>query len=306
MKTVLVILSFVFIIVFASCDTPRYAYSPTAHNVPIFTKQGDSKIAAYYSTNGASSYSDDNGNEYDKATAHGADVQGAIAVTNNIALQGSYYIRSEGSTSNSNYSNFDNSTIKYKRNMFEFGAGYFMAIDKKEHMLFQLYAGAGLGKATIKEKGTDFNQNYYTRFYNTNLTKFYLEPSLTFRTPKDIFAATVATRASIIKFGKIRTDYTNDEKLSLNLDSLDRYPVIFFEPSFVGSFGFPKAPGFRVELQAGFSVLYQESFLDYRPFNFSLGLVFDIGKLIRGQKRIKIIHLKNCLIDQDKDYITVP
>ncbi|MEI9958043.1 MAG: hypothetical protein WDM90_17465 [Ferruginibacter sp.] len=34
-----------------SCYTPRYVYSPSAHNVPVLLKKGDSKIAANYSAN---------------------------------------------------------------------------------------------------------------------------------------------------------------------------------------------------------------------------------------------------------------
>lgn len=40
-----------FTIIMASCNTPRYIYSPFAHNVPVLTKKGDSKIGAVYSTN---------------------------------------------------------------------------------------------------------------------------------------------------------------------------------------------------------------------------------------------------------------
>jgi hypothetical protein len=283
MKTLLAI--FCVAIVATSCNTPRYAYSPTAHNVPVFTKKGDSKLAAYYSANGASGTSDGNGNEYDKNTAQGADLQGAIAVTNNIAVQANYYFRSEKTITNSSSNSFENSLVKYKRNLFELGGGYFTTFDKNERLLFQVYAGVGFGKTKIKENGTDFNQLPVSRYYNTNLTKFFFEPSITFRSPKEIFAATVATRASVIKFGKIQTNYTIDEKQNFDLDSLDRYGVVFLEPSFVGSFGFNKMPGFRIELQAGLSILYNESFIDYRPFNFSLGFVFDIGKLMKNGKQ---------------------
>ncbi|MEO6670704.1 MAG: hypothetical protein ABIN36_14575 [Ferruginibacter sp.] len=280
MKTVLAVLCIV--IAFTSCDTPRYAYSPTAHNVPIFTKQGDSKLAAYYSNNGASSATDEDGNEYEKNSAQGVDLQGAVAVTNNIAVQANYYLRSEKANSNSTGNNYQKSSVKYNRNLFEFGAGYFTAFDKKEHFLFQVYGGAGFGKTKIRDISVDFNQTRYDLFYNTNITKFFLEPSITFRTPREIFAATIATRGSVVKFGKIQTNYSFDERREYNLDSLNRYAVFFLEPSFVGSFGFPKLPGFRIELQAGLSVLYEESFIDYRPFNFSIGLVFDIRKLMNG------------------------
>ena len=279
MKTILAILSF--IIVFTSCGTPRYAHSPTAHNVPILTKQGDSKIAANYSNNGVESSTDGN-DDYEKNISHGFDLQGAVAVTNHIALQASYFYRREKKNSNFGDFGFDSSRIRYKRNMFEFGAGYFTQLDTKQRVILQIFAGAGLGETSITESGSDFNQLPYSRFYNTDLAKFYLEPSITFRA-KEIFAASIATRLSVVKFRNIKTNYSFDEKQNFNLDSLNRYPLVFFEPAFVGSFGFNKLPGFRIEIQAGLSLLVdQKVFIDYRPFNFSAGLVFDIRKLING------------------------
>ncbi|MEN9569384.1 MAG: hypothetical protein RL172_615, partial [Bacteroidota bacterium] len=37
--------------ILTSCYSPRYVYSPAAHNVPILANKGDSKLAAYYSSN---------------------------------------------------------------------------------------------------------------------------------------------------------------------------------------------------------------------------------------------------------------
>ena len=268
-------------IIFTSCDTPRYAYSPTAHNVPLLTKKGDSKVAAAYSTNGVSSNTDNTGNEYTKNTSQGFDVQGAVALTNNIAIQGSYYYR--GEKTNTTWSNgfFNSSSIRYRRNMAEVGAGFYTALDSKQRIFLQAFAGGGLGKTTIKDNGIDQADLPYSRYYNTDLAKFYLEPSITFRA-KEIFAGSIATRLSVIKFRNINSNYSLNEKQQFNLDSLNRYALVFFEPAFVGSFGFNKLPGFRIEIQAGLSLLLDDSFIDYRPFNFSAGLVIDIRKLIKG------------------------
>lgn len=280
MKTALSILALLLVLV--SCNTPRYAYSPSAHNVPILAKQGDSKIAAYYSNNGFSPVSeDDNEYQYDKSISHGADLQGAIAVTNHFAVQANYYFRSEKSNSVSFNNTFDSSKVRYRRNLIEGGLGYFTPLDTKQRILFQVFAGAGVGSTKITDVGTTFNQTPYSRYYNADLTKIYLEPAITFRA-KEVFAASVASRFSLVKFRNISSNYSLFEKQDLNLDSLDRFPVVFFEPTFVGSFGFNKLPGFRIEIQTGLSILWDESFIDYRPFNFSLGLVCDIRKLIKG------------------------
>ena len=273
------------VIVLTGCENTRYAYSPAAHNVPVFTKQGDSKLAADYSNNGAWAYSDYNSqNQYDKKASQGIDLQGAFAVTKHIGIQANYFYRKENTNSTYNTYNFDSSAVKYRRNMADFGAGFFSALDTKDKVLFQVYAGMGLGKTTISDKGKDQNQSAYSRYYNTDITKFYLEPSVTFRA-REVFAGSIATRLSLIKFRNINSNYTFQEKQDLNLDSLDRFAVVFFEPAFVGSFGFNKLPGFRIEIQAGLSLLLDESFVDYRPFNFSAGLVFDIRKLLRGRTK---------------------
>ncbi len=267
------------LIMIASCDTPRYAYSPTAHNIPSFKKQGDTKLSASFSSNFDINQSEDS---YQRNRANGYDLQAAVAATDHLAIQGSYYSRTER-----NYDSygtyFDSSTINVKRNMWEAGVGYYTAIDRKNNNSFALYGGVGFGTMKLHDKGVD-NSSYvpYARFYNADLFKWYLEPSLTFR-KGSVFTFSVATRLSGIKFKNILTDYSFDEKRTLDLDSLNRFTWYFFEPCIVNSFGFNKLPGFRIEYQFGLSLLLSgENAFRYRPFNFSIGLLFDIPKLIRN------------------------
>jgi len=274
MRTILTALTLIFL---ASCNTPRFAYSPTAHNVPVMTARNDSKLAFNYSTNADTRQSDD---KYSRNKSNGYDIQGAYAITDHIAVQGSYFSRNERTSSNEE-DYFDSSVIKYNRSLFEFGAGYFTPIDRKGKVHFQLFGGAGFGKFTINENGRDNNLLLYHRFHNTNVTKFYLEPAITFKST-EVFAASLSTRFSIIKFNNITTNYTQAEKETFNLDSIGRNAIVFFEPAFVNSFGFNKLPGLRIEYQLGLSLLMSRTVVDNRTFNFSVGLVFDIPKLIKG------------------------
>lgn len=268
----------VLVLVFVSCDTPRYAYSPNAHNVPVLTKQGDSKIAAAYSANLDVQESN---NQYKKNSSNGYDLQGAVAVTNHIGLQGSYYSRRERSYGGTDF-DYDSSVVRYKRSLFEFGAGYFTPIDRKHRVIFQVFAGAGFGKMNFTDRGRNFNGNLYDRFYSSDIMKYYLEPAIIFKN-KETFAASLSTRLSVIRFKNVKTDYNITEKQDLRLDSLNRYAIAFFEPAFVNSYGFNKLPGFRIEYQLGLSLaLLREDFISYRPFNFSVGLLFDIPKMIKG------------------------
>ncbi|MEP7164492.1 MAG: hypothetical protein ABI741_07355 [Ferruginibacter sp.] len=279
-------MGFVLVVLLASCDTTRYAYSPNAHNVPLLAKQWDSKVSANYSTNAANIDDQSNSttaNTYSRNRSNGYDLQAALAVTNNIAIQGNYYSRSE-KTNGSAY-NGDSSVVRYKRNLAEFGAGYFTSINKKGKIFFQVFGGVGFGKLKLTEAARDFNGVQYTRFYNSDILKYYLEPAIIFRSSKEVFAASISTRFSVINFKRVNTNYTLDEKQTYNLDSLNRYAIYFLEPAFVNSFGFNKLPGFRIEYQLGLSIpldVTSDFILDYRPFNFSIGLSFDIGKLIKG------------------------
>jgi len=262
----------------ASCANPRYAYSPSAHNMPVLTEKNDSKIAVAYSTNADANASD---NKYDRNRSNGFDVQGAYAITNHFAVQASYFARSEASYLRGEY--FDSSAVKYKRNLFEFGVGGYTPIDRKGKIHFQAFVGVGFGKFKIDENGRDNGGLLYSRYHYSNVTKFYVEPAITFKS-KEIFAASLSTRFSVIKFGSIKTNYQQSEKESFDLDSIGRNAIVFFEPAFVNSFGINSLPGLRLEYQLGLSLLMSQTIVDFRPFNFSVGLVFDIPKLIKGTR----------------------
>lgn len=267
------------VLMIASCETPRYAYSPTAHNVPSFKKAGDTKISGSFSSNFDINETNDS---YQRNRSNGYDVQAAVAATNHLAVQGSYYSRTERNYDTySSY--FDSSTINVKRTMWEAGLGFYTGLDKRNNNSFALYGGIGQGNMKLRDKGID-NSSFtpYTRFYNADLFKYYLEPSMTFR-KGSVFTFSVATRLSAIRFKNIRTDYSYDERRSFDLDSLNRFTWYFFEPCIVNSFGFNKLPGFRIEYQFGLSLLLSgENSFQYRPFNFSVGLLFDIPKLIKN------------------------
>jgi len=272
-----IILTVATLFIMASCNTPRFAYSPNAHNTPVFTEKNDSRLAVNYSTNADTRSSND---KYSRNKSNGYDIQGAYAVTPSVAVQASFFSRNEKVSSN-DQSFFDSSVIRYKRNLFEFGAGYFTPIDKNGKIHFQAYGGIGFGKVNINDNGRDNTPALYSRYFDANITKFYIEPAITFKS-REVFAASLSTRFSVIKFGSVKSNYTQSEKEEFHLDSISRNAVVFFEPAFVNSFGFNKLPGLRLEYQLGLSLLMSRLKVDNRTFNFSVGLVFDIPKLIKG------------------------
>lgn len=250
----------------ASCNTPRFIYSPAAHNVPVLTKKGDSKIGAVYSTNAVGNESV-NDVKVDNRS-RGYDLHGAVAITNNFAIQAAHAYRWERTTGGP-----DSITIKYKRNLTEIGLGYYLPVNDKRNTFFQVFAGAGLGKFSF----TDFDKtgNYY---HQANITKIYLQPAILFKS-KGSFTTSVAVRFSGISYSKVKTNYSASQLSDYDLQDLTGRSKWFFEPASVSSFGFKGLPGLRFEVQGSLSFLMAREYRDYRKFNFSIGTWLDIGQL---------------------------
>ena len=259
------------IFIAASCSTPRYIYSPSAHNVPVLTKKGDSKIGAVYSNN-AVGQEKKNGVEIDNRS-RGYDLQGAVAITNNFAVQASHFYRWEKTEGGP-----DSITIKYKRNLTEIGLGYYLPINDKKNTFFQVFAGAGLGRFSFTD--VDKTGAY---FHQANITKIYLQPAVLFKS-KGSFTTSVAVRFSGINYSKIKTNYNASQLKEYYLDDLSGRLKWFFEPATVSSFGFKNVPGLRFEVQGGLSFLMARNYVDYRKFNFSIGTWVDMGSLFSKNK----------------------
>jgi hypothetical protein len=266
------ILPFIYLLlILASCNTPRHIYSPSAQNVPVLTKKGDSKLGAVYSTNAVGQQTKD-GVKIDNRS-RGYDLQGAVAITNNFAIQASHAYRWEKTAGGP-----DSLTIKYKRNLTEIGLGYYLPVNDKNNTFFQVFAGAGLGKFSFTD--VDKAASYY---HQANITKIYLQPAILFKS-KGSFTTSVSVRFSGINYSKIKTNYSTSQLNDYHLEDLTGRMKWFFEPATVSSFGFKGVPGLRFEVQGGLSFLMARNYVDYRKFNFSVGTWVDMGALFSKNK----------------------
>lgn len=265
-----------------SCYTPRYVYSPSAHNVPVFTKKGDSKLAFNYSVNIADNTVKDNVST--KQKARGYDIQAAYAVTNNWAVQLNYFNRTERNAGDFDNNVLDSVVVNYKRNLTELGVGYFTSLTDNKKSMLQIFGGVGIGKIYFTDNGRNQNNVYRSRYYDANITKLFIQPVITVGS-KNKFAGSFSSRVSFIFFKNIHTDYTAIELDNYKLDSLNYHPSVFWEPAITNTFGFKKLPGIALEFQLGFAFLVSHRFVDYRAFNFSAGLLFDLPKLFAFTNR---------------------
>ncbi len=262
----------VIIVSITSCTSPRYIYSPSAQNVPVFTQKGDSKIGAVYSTNLTGEESIDD--ETIDNRSRGFDLHGAIALSDNWAIQASNFYRWEKSEGGP-----DSATVKYQRNLTEVGVGYYMPINARKTVFFQFFAGGGIGKFSFSD-----NDRVGYNYHQANITKVYLQPAFLFRS-KGSFTSAVSMRGSIISYRDIKTSYDANELDNYNLDFLSNRAKLFIEPAYTGSFGFKNVPGLRFEFQAGLSFLVARRYFDYRIMNFSAGTWIDIGSLLNKKNK---------------------
>lgn len=257
---------------------PRYVYSPSAQNVPLIAEKGDSKLGILYSTNGGG-VAVENEKEY-RRFARGVDIHGAYAISKRFALQGSFYQRSEQNGGDFGFQDSGYSIIKYKRHLTELGFGYYTKINSSGKMFFQAFVGIGMGKFIFDDKGKDDGGASYTRFHQSHITKFYIQPAIMFQNEKRS-SLSLASRISFINYSNIKTDYSDLELENYELAVLGRSPAVFWEPSFIHNFGLKKMPFIRLEYQFGFSVLMSSRFYDARSVIFSAGLQADIRNLLK-------------------------
>ena len=263
-----------------SCYTPRYVYSPAAHNVPLLVQKGDSKIGINYSSNLSSKRT--SGEQVYLSRSNGMDAQAAYAVSNRFALQLNYFYRKE--QNGGNYTSYrDSAVIQYKRKLTELGAGYFTKLHPEGNLIFQVFAGIGFGNFSFTDNGKDGNRLDYSRYHKAGIIKYYVQPALMYQYKKQV-AASLSSRFSIINFRDIKTDYTQAEQRNFELDSIARSPVVFWEPAFVNTIGFKKLPGLRLEYQFGMSILMSRRFIDARSFNFSVGIQADLPALLKKNR----------------------
>jgi hypothetical protein len=267
---------FLFCIILCSCSSPRYVYTPPAQNVPVFTQKGDSKLGAYYSMSPGGE--NDNPEDSYKDNVNGLDLQAAYAISDQFAVQASYAGRSEKTEGSLSTSSIPGPLIKYDRKTYEGGIGYYKALNVKKSVYFQVFAGFGAGRFNFTDNGYSDISTTYSRYHNARVNKYFLQPA--FILLNNGFSMAFTTRATVIKYGGIKTNYSPAELDSYNLVGLSNSPFLLVEPTVTASYQLKKLNGIRFEAQIGTATIVKNLYYDIRHLNFSIGTVFDFGKKI--------------------------
>lgn len=284
MKNILLFMVITLSCCFCSCNTNRYIYSASSPNNPYFTKKGESKLTACYSTIGKSysslSNCDPSSESNRTGSSVGWDLLGGYAVTNHFSFIAGYYNKSEKDIyrHSGNFSPFNSSTVKYKRHLFETGGGYFVALNPKKTITFNFYAGVGGGKFSFEDHGIDTSNHSYGRYHSANITKLFLQPSFNFM-PGNYVRFSFVLKRSFVHYGNIHTSYTAEELRDFSLDHIANQTLVFYEPAWNIQFGLPEYPWIKLDLTE--SVVTGEPFYtnSIRHMNLSIGLTVDFSKI---------------------------
>lgn len=260
------------------CYSPRYVYSPSAHNVPRLAKQGDKYGALLYSGNLPGDKSNSSG--IFKQQTGGLDMQGAMAVSKRWAVQSAFIYRKETNHGNTVLNNGDSTIVRYKRMVFEAGAGYFNRIANNANYFFQVFGGIGLGSFKFTDIGRMSGDPNYSRYHHAGVFKCYIQPAIYVSASKFPVSTSLSSRFTLLKLHDVKTNYTSDEQSGFLLEYVDKQPYMFWEPAVAITVGSKKLP-VSLSGQMGYSFLISEKFIDYRSLNLSIGASLTLSKKLK-------------------------
>jgi hypothetical protein len=219
-------------------------YVPNTRNAPLFAKGGEFQGTMQVGTSGI-------------------DLQGAVSITDNIALMGNYSYGNRNTDTLNNSSNDLNNYHKHK--FYEGGIGYYK---NEDQFCFEVFVGYGRGDAT--SYGTySFFSSSQDEITTGKYNRIFLQPS--FGLNKKVVHVAFSPRFSWVDF----TEFTNTKS---NV-TVDIEPKIFIEPAVTAKFNFLDNRFFGT-IQVGVSTTLADNVIfDYEHFNVSTGLGFRLGGL---------------------------
>jgi hypothetical protein len=225
----------IILIALLSACSPLYV--PNTRNVPLFQGQGEAQISAY-------------------ATSAGLDAQGALALTDNIAIMGNYAYGSEKRV---------NPAFTRKNSYGEVALGFYKASRKAR---IELFAGYGVGKGTNLSQyyffADDFGQG--DTIITAKMNRIMIQPSIGTNNRK--FNIAFTPRISLVDY----TEFMAGDKT----EKPNEKPHLFIEPALTGKFHI--AGNVKGVFQLGLTQgLPSQAFFDYMPLQFAFGLQIDTG-----------------------------
>ncbi|HCZ35819.1 MAG TPA: hypothetical protein DHV26_07815 [Cytophagales bacterium] len=233
------------VLVAAGCSP---LYIPTTRNVPLFREQGEFQASVIAST--------------------GAEVQTALAVTDNIAIM------ANGSFLRQKISEPDPYTRSHT--FVEGGIGYYKANRRSR---IEIFAGYGLGKGTSYAQYYFFSQRFGAKdlVATGSYSRIFIQPS--FGQNNRRFNLAFTPRISLVGFSEFSSsDNGRFPTQTVNVGELNEKPRLFIEPALTGKF--PLVGNLQGMFQLGLNVKASpDLYFDYVPLQFALGIQLNTGSL---------------------------
>jgi len=212
---------------------------------------------------------------------NGYDVQAAYAISNHLAITGTFSHRHERDV----YENANPALLStrkfpahvwYNRNTTQLGLGYFTSIDSDDEVFFDLYGGYGFAKYRLHETGISYNGSY-DMYHTTSVSQFYLQPGFHFNT--DMSQVATSLRFTAANYYHIMSDFPALLEDTLHMSTIRNTTFVFFEPSLTVRLWIPHMPWLKLETQLSTSIKLNNKAFNYRKSYLSVGLSFDLSKI---------------------------
>lgn len=261
----------------------RYSNAAQPNNINYFTQKGNAKITGYYSGDG-------------NDRSDGFNISAAYALTNHVAIMAAYNYKRENQIYNyyplvttnpfiypvpPAYINcFDSSVIDYKRQNIEIGIGYFIPLNKKKTVTYNIYGGMALGRFVIDDRGLDSSAKNYSRYYSNTNARYFLQGYFNFLT-SETFKFSIGGKIYSMQYKQGSSNYSLQELNFFYLDKIQSNNVVYWEPYWAFQLSPAKWKAIKMDFQISVLTANPTYYPKIHDFNISIGLTTDIHLLLK-------------------------
>jgi hypothetical protein len=248
---------------------------------PLFSEAGESNVTIRYASGPSDNVGIVNNN---KDHNNGLDIQASYAVSKNFAFTASFSKKWERDIYNNNwgingYANYDSSVVRYKRQNWQIGAGYFFPFNLNKSS-FSIYGFVGMGTTRINDLGLE-DTIEYNHYHNSNNLIYSIQPAINLGL-KSKLTSSIITRLTFVKNYNIWTSYSIDELVNTGL--YDIHSLVYFALGYNLRWSpFTKVPWLNFEgqyLSSNYTGRFPRTSYS-RGYNASIGVSIEPSKLFK-------------------------
>lgn len=231
-------------------------YAPSSQNVPLLQKQKDFNLSGAFKVGSLTT---------------GCEFQTAVAATDHLGIIANY------SYYTGRQSMFDESKLSdSKSSMLEIGLGYYLPFGEK--YVFETYGG--YSTANVRTAHDSYLENVGSKVHSWSL---FVQPAIGFH--KKHAEMAFSTRFRILDFNDLTFDYHQNGSPDNSLSYLVSMPMtLCIEPAYTLRVG---GETVKFQMQVGISApVNNVDYLEYDPFNFNFGLIFNVHHKDKDNKAI--------------------